>query len=294
MTLAERREDFIRRAKEIHKDENLDYSKVNYTNNRTPVCIVDNDLDENGEPYGEYWQIPTRHLRGGSHPRKKGLKITKKQALTQEEVIKRFQEVHKGEKLDYSEVKYINMHTKVKIICHDIDPDGKEYGEFWQEPVVHLKGCTHPRKAIDVNSSKQAYTTETFIQKCKEIFGEDHYSFDKTVYTRSQNKVTLFCNRIGGNGKPHGYFDIIAGNILRGKGCPICGNHRSDAEDEIFKYAVSIVGEDKVFRNDRSLLGDMELDVYVPEKKFAVEFNGIRWHTEKFGITAVEPFFNKS
>ena len=109
---------------------------------------------------------------------------------------------------------------------------------------------------------------------CKEIFGEDHYSFDKTVYTRSQNKVTLFCNRIGGNGKPHGYFDIIAGNILRGKGCPICGNHRSDAEDEIFKYAVSIVGEGKVFRSDRSLLGDMELDVYVPEKKFAGEFIG--------------------
>ena len=56
--------------------------------------------------------------------------------------------LHIGENLDYSQVNYVNMHTKVKIICHELRPDGTEYGEFWQEPVVHLKGCSHrPRKS---------------------------------------------------------------------------------------------------------------------------------------------------
>ena len=40
------------------------------------------------------------------------------------------------------------MHTKVKIIDRDLKEDGTEYGEYWQEPNVHLKGCGHPLKGI--------------------------------------------------------------------------------------------------------------------------------------------------
>lgn len=142
-------EEFIRMAKEVHKDENLDYSQVNFINTRIPVLIIDNDLDENGEPYGEYWQSPYKHLHGSSHPRKRALKIQSKKSMTREEVIKRFQEKHSSENMDYSEVEYVNMHTKVKIICHDKDINGNEYGEFWVEPSAYIKGCTHPKKALD-------------------------------------------------------------------------------------------------------------------------------------------------
>ena len=50
----QRQEEFICKAKEIHQDEQLDYSEVTYVDNRTRVKIIDHDLDENGEEYGAY------------------------------------------------------------------------------------------------------------------------------------------------------------------------------------------------------------------------------------------------
>lgn len=47
-------EEFIKRAREVHGDK-YDYSKVEYVNNRTPVCIICPE-------HGEFWQIPHNHL----------------------------------------------------------------------------------------------------------------------------------------------------------------------------------------------------------------------------------------
>ena len=150
-------ENFIEKAKIVHKGENLDYSKVVYKNNRTPVLIIDHDLDDDGNEYGEFWQTPWNHLKGQCHPKKRGKRISASKSSKQEDVIERFKKVHAGENLDYSQVKYVNMHTKVKIISHDLRPDGTEYGEFWQEPVVHLKGCSHPDIAADNGTYKKRY-----------------------------------------------------------------------------------------------------------------------------------------
>ena len=42
--------DFIIRAKEVHGDK-YDYSKVEYVNNKTKVCIICPE-------HGEFWQRP--------------------------------------------------------------------------------------------------------------------------------------------------------------------------------------------------------------------------------------------
>jgi len=182
MTNEQKKTKFIIKANKAHPGENLDYSKVVYVDSKTPVEIIDHDIRPDGEEYGSYWQAPENHVRGQGHPDKRGKKISKAKAAEQNEIIKRFKEVHKGEKLDYSQVKYVNMHTKVKIISHDLRPDGTEYGEFWQEPVVHLKGCTHPDikkkgRPISVvkkyNSSEQAKMFLSDISKITGIYQND-------------------------------------------------------------------------------------------------------------------------
>ena len=50
--------------------------------------------------------------------------------LTEEEVISRFRDVH-GDKYDYSKVVYVDMNSKVTIIC-------PEHGEFEQTPAKHI------------------------------------------------------------------------------------------------------------------------------------------------------------
>lgn len=52
-------ESFIEKARKIHGDF-YDYSKVDYVDEHTKVCIVDPE-------YGEFWQQPNAHLNGRVH-----------------------------------------------------------------------------------------------------------------------------------------------------------------------------------------------------------------------------------
>lgn len=56
---------------------------------------------------------------------------------------------------------------------------------------------------------------------------------------------------------------------------------RSSSSDELelYNFICSIVGEDNVMRNDRTLIGK-ELDIVVPSYKIAIEFNGCYWHSD--------------
>ena len=253
------RDEFIDKAKIIHASENLDYSYVNYVNNRTKVKIID-------PIYGEFWQTPYNHLKGQSHPMRKAFKISNSKSFSTEYIIEKFKEKHPNENLDYSKVEYVNMHTKVCII----DP---EYGEYWQEPCVHLKGCGHPSRAIKNNSDRQKYTTEKFKELCHEIHPE--YILDKVVYSSSQEKVCIICPK-------HGEFYSNPDSLLQGKGCPKCGNHLSKGEDEIYDILCKIVGKENIIKCDKSILNGMEIDIFIPSLKIGIEFDGLRWHSEKF------------
>lgn len=276
------RETFIERAKKCHIRGNIDYSKVVYKNNRTPVELYDSDLRDDGTPYGTFWQTPNNHLKGREHPDKRGKNISAGKVMSQEEVIAKFREVHKDENMDYSQVVYTGMHNKVKIICHDLKPDGTEYGEFWQEPVVHLKGCTHPQKAIDRNSENRRYTTDDFIKKAMLVHKSDDYDYSLVDYKSSKTKVKIICKKCGSNGKMHGVFETSPDLFLMGKGCPKCGNHMSTAEDEICEFMAKIVGPGKIIRRSHKILNGDELDIYVPDFRLAIEYDGIRWHSEQF------------
>ena len=234
-SVEERKNKFIEKAKIVHTGENLDYSQVEYKDNRTPVKIIDHDLRPDGTEYGEFWQTPSNHLKGQRHPDKRGIRISASKQTKQEEIIERFKEIHADENLDYSQVEYKGMHVKVKIISHDLRPDGTEYGEFWQEPVVHLKGCTHPEIGRRKQVLKQSSTTEDFIKKGQIVHVDDDYSYEYVDYVNIHTKVKIFCNKTDSKGKIHGIFNIMPDNFLAGKGCPKCGNHLSNGEDEIIE-----------------------------------------------------------
>ena len=119
------KEEFIEKAKQIH-GEKYDYSKVEYKNNHTKVCIICPE-------HGEFWQLPSSHLQGHACQKCSLKKLSKINSLGLENFIKKAKKVH-GDKYDYSKVNYINNKTKVCIIC-------PEHGEFWQKPNDHLNGC---------------------------------------------------------------------------------------------------------------------------------------------------------
>jgi hypothetical protein len=52
------------------------------------------------------------------------------------------------------------------------------------------------------------------------------------------------------------------------------------AENHIAQFIVDLGF--KVERNTKSYLSGLELDIVIPEKKIAVEYNGVYWHSDKF------------
>lgn len=66
----------------------------------------------------------------------------------------------------------------------------------------------------------------------------------------------------------------------RGQGCPTCAAHRfiSKPEQEIADF----IKEQGLIvkQTDRVTIKGMEMDIYIPEKNFAIEYNGLYWHCD--------------
>ena len=114
---------FIKNAKGIHGDTYA-YSLVNYRTSYSKVEIICKE-------HGSFWQRPNNHLNGQGCPSCE-VAGTKK---TTPQFIEDAKGMH-GNTYDYSLVSYINVRTKIEIIC-------KIHGSFWQTPNSHLrlKGC---------------------------------------------------------------------------------------------------------------------------------------------------------
>ena len=111
--------EFIEKARKIHGDK-YDYSKVEYVNNKTKICIICPE-------HGIFEQTPSSHLSGRGCPHCYG-NIKK----TTEQYIKEATIAHNG-MYSYDKVNYKGNHIKIKITC-------PIHGDFEQEPIAHLKG----------------------------------------------------------------------------------------------------------------------------------------------------------
>lgn len=122
--------DFVQRSNIIHNFK-YNYSKVNYVNSNTKVCIICPE-------HGEFYQRPNAHL-SGQGCKQCGYKIvSNKLKKSQDQFIVEAKTRHKD--IDYHKVVYIDDRTPVCLICHKKDKNGIEHGEFWQTPDNHLCG----------------------------------------------------------------------------------------------------------------------------------------------------------
>ncbi len=193
-------DDFIKRASIIHKRK-FDYSKTNYTNNRTKVCII-------CPVHGEFYQLPDNHLYGYGCFKCGKILMVKKQSSNNKHFIKKSKNIH-GNMYDYSKVKYITAHKKVEIIC-------KKHGSFFQKPNNHLngRGCSmcirhiskseieflNHLKIPDTLENRQKYINPYKVDGIKgnkifEFLG-DYYHGNPLIY--DMNKYNPTCHKTFG------------------------------------------------------------------------------------------------
>ena len=251
---------FIKESTEKHKGK-YDYSKVEYVNNKTKVCIICSE-------HGEFWQTPTSHLSGQGCPKCSADKTLGRQTSTKEDFIKKARKVH-GNKYDYSKLNYVDSKTKVCIIC-------PEHGEYWQMPSIHLSGKECPKCCIEKFFEKFAYSKEDFIKKSREIHGQK-YNYSKVEYVNYGTKVRIICHE-------HGEFWQSPKNHFQGKGCPKC--NLSHLERDVMNY-LDEHGITYDYQKRFDWLGLQSLDFYLPDYNVGIECQGLQ-HFE-----AVEYFGGK-
>lgn len=168
-----------------------------------------------------------------------------------------------GDTYDYGNVQYKGVKQAVEITC-------RTHGSFWQTANDHLHngaGCPECNGGV-----KQ--TLEMFIAKATAFHG-DRYDYSKVVYSGCIIDVEIICPE-------HGSFWQTPSQHLVSN-CPKCSNHGpSIGETELFNFIHNLCPD-----AEQSVVGlingNHELDIVVPSMGLAFEFNGLIWHSAKFG-----------
>lgn len=197
-------EEFVRRARLVHGDK-YDYSKVEYVNDTTRVCIICPE-------HGEFWQTPACHCRQKCGCPLCGLKtISLKTKMTTENFVAKARVVH-GDKYNYNKTIYNGSGEILVITC-------PKHGDFQQIANAHLQGCGCPQcKAEKIHLLKNKGTKQ-FIADARNVHG-DEYDYSKVKYIDSKTNVEIIC-------KKHGSFMQTPNSHLRGCGCPKCADERT-------------------------------------------------------------------
>jgi hypothetical protein len=257
-TIKNKKTNFIKKAIAKHGYK-YDYSKVNYINNYTAICII-------CPIHGNFYQKPTIHLSGKNGcncPKCAKKKLSFVKLSNTKDFIKKAQNKHE-DLYDYSKVNYINKNTKVCIICHI-------HGEFFQKAQIHLMGSGCQKCWKERFILLQRNTKDIFILNAKKTHGEK-YNYSKVNYITSYHKVSIIC-------PTHGEFSQKPGAHLAGQGCPKChglilkdGTHCSSYAEAYYYLLLKERNIDFKFNKVYDIKwGKFRYDFYIPKENKYIE-----------------------
>ena len=221
---------------------------------------IEQTIDIFCKEHNEYFpQTIASHKRGHGCPKCGMEKSNMHKSKSHEQYIKDIEERH-GDLYDFSKVIYTRSDEKIDIIC-------RKHGIFKQVAGDFRQGGGCKQCAIENSRSN----TEEFIEKAIKIHG-DAFDYNKVFYFNTITPVTITC-------KKHGDFEQLPNGHLNGNGCNKCSNGVSKAEQEIADYLKQFVN---VEQSNKKELEGKELDIFIPELRLAIEFNGLYWHSDRF------------
>jgi len=232
---------FIDNANNTHNNK-YDYSLTNYIDNRKPIKIICKE-------HGVFEQIAASHLNGRGCP-KCGLRY-----LSKEELLRRFNDMHKNKyKYRLDKDKY-NTTDYIKIDC-------KKHGTFEQKIRDHLSGSGCQKCGGSI------FTFSDFENRSNDIH-KGKYDYSLVDYKKFNIPVKIIC-------KKHGVFEQKPMNHFGGSGCPICNESRGEiiVRDFLNKNNIDFIPQ-KRFK-DCFYKRSLPFDFYLPKYNICIEFNGIQ------------------
>lgn len=158
---------------------------------------------------------------------------------------------------------YVTEDVKVECEC-------EKAGHRWfGEPRNLLRGEGCPRCAAELRGLARRLSEGEFLARVADAAPEVEVTgkFEGTM-----RRIACRCRVCGHEWSPQ------AAKLLAGQGCGRCSAvHTSFAEQYLLHALERSLGEGSALSRDRGAIG-MELDVYVPSARFAVEIGSWYWH----------------
>ena len=210
--------------------------------------------------HGIFEQLAYRHLKGHGCKKCSDQQNGKNRRFTKEFIINKFKDIH-GDKFDYSLVNYINIETKVKIIC-------KYHGIFYQTPSAHInhkQGCP---KCVGRNKDNK-----DIINKYN-VIHNNYYDYSLMNYKNNKTKIKIICPN-------HGVFEQLPYDHLNGCGCAKC----KKSKNEILIETI-LIDNDIKFESQKMFDGciykrKLKFDFYLPLYNVCIEYDGEQ-HFERY------------
>ncbi len=137
-------------------------------------------------------------------------------------------------------------------------------------------GCSEEKRLLN-HQEALLKNHGSLYENNKAVLSEWDYSKNTVKPTEvtagSGIKAWWICN------KGHSYIQRID-HKTSGIGCPICAREQSSSfpEQAVFYYIKQFF-QDAV-NGDRTLISPLELDIYIPEKRIAIEYDGMPFHKD--------------
>ena len=136
-------------------------------------------------------------------------------------------------------------------------------------------GKRHTQETITKIRTTKLLSRSDFAKRITECSNDfELLTTYNNYFSRQQQYLELRCKKC----------DTILEKTLqtleRGTVCHICfPSSSSNAEREIYEYIISL-GIKDVKANVKYIISPKELDIYIPSKNLAIEYNGLYWHSD--------------
>ena len=224
------------------------------------------------------WEtVPNKLLHGGGCPKCKG-GIRKSHTEFLEELKEKNIQVIPLEE-------YINAYTKIKFKCKLCNY------EWFSTPtnvlnkrkfcpncshIINEKSIDNRLQTLDMQKTKEV---DNIIRRSEE-FKEKMFLINPQIeiigeYINNSTKIKCKCFRCN-----HIWMSLPT-NLVKGRGCPNCSHtSTSFVEQTILLAFTKVLGASSVISRDCNTIG-MELDIYIPSLKLAIEPGNWFWHKDK-------------
>lgn len=303
-------------VKMVDKKGNLSSAKVNYApewfkqwfkehedvmSPRALFNLIKNGLDY--IPFCEYCHTtqltPWQYQKGHYYCCNQHAQLDKK---TQDKIAKAFEKYENGHPLKDSSVRKRIMETNLERYGNVVACNAENVRQRIAEETMEKYGVDHHMKRKDVQERRK----ETYKQNALEKYGVENPSqLDSVKLKMSETKKRkcwpIMLNTAKNNdleilstldeylaGKPFEYACTKCDTVFESEWnpshvlCPECKQiFVSNKEREVADWVRSVY-RGTVDTSNKSILNPYELDIYIPDKKVAIEFDGVYWHSNQF------------